>query len=140
MSMGIASITNHPHESTPIPASFHAAAFMCQGHILRMPVSPIGSTHPSVCPGGDSKIRASIFSSSASTHEDCLVHSTESSAYSIDLAPRAVLHPPVCSLRVTMRWLKKHSKHDICQPHWTFKLAKACTRQSEHCTLRRRVT
>ncbi|KAG6303457.1 hypothetical protein E4U09_008018 [Claviceps aff. purpurea] len=43
---------------------------MCQGHILRMPVSPIGSTHPFVCPGGGSKIRASIFSSSASTHED----------------------------------------------------------------------
>ncbi|KAG6032599.1 hypothetical protein E4U40_006089 [Claviceps sp. LM458 group G5] len=31
-------------------------------------------------------------------------------------------------------------KHDICHPHWIFKLSNACTGQSEHCTLRRRVT
>ncbi|KAG6106287.1 hypothetical protein E4U31_000896 [Claviceps sp. LM219 group G6] len=82
---------------------------MCQGHIFRMPVSRLGSTHPSVYPGGGSKIRASIFSSSASIHGDCLVHPTESSAYLTDLAHWAVLHSPVRSLRDTMRWLQKHS-------------------------------
>ncbi|KAG5974153.1 hypothetical protein E4U56_004924 [Claviceps arundinis] len=64
-----------------------------------MPVSRLGSTHPSVYPGGGSKIRASIFSSSTSIHGDCLVHPTEPFAYSTDFAPFGCVALPGVQLK-----------------------------------------